>query len=98
LKPRSPDTRPAAWILYERGSTPFELWGLTPAERLRRSAARVGCSPVEVEVEGAGAPAESSRGDVLVLRGDWIYDERLIEALADAPGVALVAPDRKSVV
>jgi len=31
-----------------------------------------------------------------VLRGDWIYDERLIESLAEAPGTALLADDGRT--
>lgn len=94
---RSPDTRPAAWILCEPESTSFELWGLTPAERLRRSLGRSGCSPIEV-VTPAASPQLSPGRDVLVLRGDWIYDERLVEALADAPETALEEAERGSCV
>lgn len=83
-----PDTRPAAWILYEPDTRAFELWGLTPAERLRRSLRRAGCSPVEVVAPGS-SPSPPGPRDVLILRGDWIYDERLIEALAGAPDTAL---------
>lgn len=80
--------RPAAWILEEPDSASFELWGLTPAERLRRSLERAGCDPIET-CRGAVSPGQPSKPDLLVLRSDCIYDERLIEALVAAPGTAL---------
>jgi len=66
----------------------FELWGLTPAERLRRSLERAGCGPIEVCSATSSPPVPLAMG-LLVLRGDCIYDERLIEALTGAPDTVL---------
>jgi phosphatidylglycerophosphate synthase len=90
--PRAPR---AAWILAPGAETTteppgFEVWGLSPVERLRRALAQAGCAPVGVlaGTEAPGAPA--ARPEVLV-RGDWIADSRLIDALAGADPVLLVA-------
>lgn len=83
-----PDANPAAWILCGPDAPGISLWGLTPAERLRRSLRRVGCDPVE-RVAPAALPQPPARAALLVLRGDWVYDERLVAALARAPDTAL---------
>lgn len=72
----------ARWI----GWSPVRVWGLVPAERLRRSATRAG-------VWDAGpwtghTPPEP--GAVLLLLGDHIYDEALIDALARSPATVLL--------
>jgi phosphatidylglycerophosphate synthase len=82
------DARPAAWILCEPDAPELSLWGLSPAERLRRSLRRVGCDRVE-SVTSAAPPEPPPRSTLLVLRGDWVYDERLVAALADAANTAL---------
>lgn len=61
------------------GDSPVTLWGMSGAARLRRSFARAGLA--------AGPP--SGDGAVLVCRGDWVFDEALIKALAAHPGAAL---------
>lgn len=81
--PLSPPRRLAArWI----GWSPHHVWGLVPAERLRRSLARAG-------VWDAGpwtgsAPPEP--GAVMLVLGDHVYDDALIEALPRAPGVVIL--------
>jgi phosphatidylglycerophosphate synthase len=85
-----PHKAPAAWILTPPGAPTLEIWGMTPAERLRRSLLRADAAPVRTL--GAEEGIESP-GAALLARGDWIYDERLIEALAQAPNtVLLTAP------
>jgi len=82
----------AAWLLRRRGAEPVEIWGLTPEERLRRTLRATGCAQVEsVESDGAMPPAGS--GSLLLLRADFVFDERLVHALRDAPGVLLVTPE-----
>jgi len=84
-----PHAAPAAWILVPPGTSTPEIWGLTPAERLRRSLARAGSGPIRT----LGAEeAIQTAGPALLARGDWIYDERLIEALVGAPDTLLVTP------
>ena len=82
---------PRAWIVASASPVPVEIWGLSPAERLRRCLDRAGCRPIRslAAEDSAEAPHE---GLCLVARADRIYDERLIEALAKAPGTMLVDP------
>jgi phosphatidylglycerophosphate synthase len=70
-----------------------EIWGLSPTERLRRSLERAGCSPIRAlaAADAAEAPRD---GLCVVARADRIFDERLIEALAQSPGTMLVDPAR----
>ena len=82
---------PCAWIVASPSPTPVEIWGLSPTERLRRSLARAGCGPVRALA--AGDAAEPPRDRLCVVaRADRIFDERLIDALAKAPGTLLVEP------
>jgi phosphatidylglycerophosphate synthase len=79
----------ARWI----GWTPVRIWGMVPVERLRRSLARAG-------VWDAGpwtgqTPADP--GAVLLLLGDHVYDNALVDALAHAPDTALVRGDGRVV-
>jgi phosphatidylglycerophosphate synthase len=80
---------PRAWILATPGSAASEIWGLSPTERLRRSLGRAGCDTIRTL--GPDEPLEDPAEGVCVLaRADRIYDERLVEALAKAPGTLLV--------
>lgn len=66
------------------GTSPVTLWGLTSHERLARLLRRAGVTSITRDRE-PGGPA----GPVLLLRGDYLYDERVIGALAQAAGVLL---------
>ena len=63
------------------GASPARLWGMTSAERLRRTLARAG-----VPVVGAD---HAAGGTVLVISDAWVFDESLVRALADRPGAGL---------
>src|SRR5262245_1760070 len=82
---------PRAWILVTPGSAGVEVWGLSPAERLRRSLDRAGCSAIRT-LGPSDALEGPEEGLCLVARADRIYDERIVEALAKAPGTLLVDP------
>jgi phosphatidylglycerophosphate synthase len=83
---------PRAWILAAPGSEAVEIWGLSPAERLRRSLDRAGCSTIRtLAPHEAIAPAPRD-GICVLVRADRIYDERLVEALASSPGTVLLDP------
>ena len=84
------NTAPAAWLLRRRSADPVEIWGLTPEERLRRTLRALGCTPIE-SVEAGEAPPPAGAASVLLLRSDYIYDERLVRALPDAPGTSTPA-------
>lgn len=70
------------------GPGEVRLWGMTAAERLRRTFARAGV-PVVSE-----PPAE---GRVLVALGGWVYDESLLATLAKRPDAVLLADDGEAV-
>ncbi|HYC04530.1 MAG TPA: CDP-alcohol phosphatidyltransferase family protein [Azospirillaceae bacterium] len=75
--------KPAARIL---GDGPARLWGMAPAERLRRSLVRAGLT--DVAAWTGTAPA----GPALLLRGDFVYDEVLVKDLAASPATLLTDP------
>jgi phosphatidylglycerophosphate synthase len=75
---RSPE-RPAIRLV---GTTDRRLWGLTGAERLRRTLRRAGIDPAQ-SATGRG-------GGLVLLRTDYLYDESLVRALLGRPDRALV--------
>jgi len=89
--PSSPaDSAPRAWIAVPPGGPEVRIWGLTPAERLHRSLRNAGCAAVD-RVPPDGISADGSIGKALVIRGDLLFDPRLVEALLAAPDSLLVA-------
>ena len=60
------------------GDTPEQVWGMTSAERLRRSLSRLGAA--------ADAPSPTA----VLLRAGYVLEERLVKALLQRPGVALI--------
>jgi phosphatidylglycerophosphate synthase len=67
------------------GDSPLRVWGLSASQRLRR------------QLERAGAGSEAAPRAVL-LRADWVYDQPLVRALAQARAdCALLAPDGRCV-
>lgn len=62
------------------------VWGLLPQERLRRQLRQAGVKDVAAE----DSLAEFD-GTALVIRADYVYDDRIVGALVGAPGVALRA-------
>jgi hypothetical protein len=67
--------------------TPVRLWGLSPRQRLKRMLEHAGITNV-VEDVGAVPP----EGSVLLLRGDYLYDDRVINAMVETSNVLLVDP------
>jgi phosphatidylglycerophosphate synthase len=70
------------------GDHPIRLWGLSTRERVERV------------LRGSGAAAPSTDfaslpddGSVLLLRGDYLYDNRVLQALLEREGVVLAAED-----
>lgn len=72
-------------VAYLAGEAPVRLWGISGRERLRRVLGKLG---IDVLEDAAVVPAQRS---VLWLRADYLFDERVVAALIDAPGVALRA-------
>jgi len=58
------------------GECKVSLWGLSPFERLRRQLAAVGVGDVTPADEGSAA-----EGTAILLRADWLYEQRTIDAL-----------------
>ena len=83
------DAPPAARILRNPGPD-VRIFGLTPAERLRRAFVRAGCRDIAV-VAPDDADANAATAAV-VCRGDVVLDERLVAALVARPATLLVAP------
>jgi phosphatidylglycerophosphate synthase len=90
------NTAPVAWLLRRAGADPVEIWGLTPEERLRRTLRATGCAQIESVDANAVLPPVGA-GSVLLLRTDYIFDERLVRALPGAPGTLLVTPEGAAV-
>ncbi len=76
---------PAGLIL---GAGEVRIWGMTAAERLRRTFVRAGVRVTD------SAP---STGGVLLALGGWVYDESLLATLARRPGAVLITDDGQAV-
>jgi phosphatidylglycerophosphate synthase len=63
---------------------PVQLWGLSGRQRLERILRKMG-----VDSWLDHPPAVSAGGSILLLRGDYLYDERLIRNLIQKPGTVL---------
>ena len=66
--------------------SPIKLWGLSSRERLERMLTKAGvsCGPRD---ENAVAGKDS----VLLLRGDFLYDQRIVKNMIDSVGIVLEA-------
>ena len=66
--------------------SPLKLWGLTSRERLERMLTKAGvsCGPRD-DIATAGEDS------VLLLRGDYLYDQRIIKNMVESVGVVLEA-------
>lgn len=64
--------------------SPVRIWGLSGCQRLERILKKMGIT------RWIGSPTAAPAGDsVLLLRGDYLYDERLIQGLIQKPGTLL---------
>jgi len=89
---KAPDTKPFV-VLLGHGS--LKIWGLTGAERLRRQLRALGIADVATDVRAAGRQS----APVLLLHGDWVFDESLVRALTAATvGTALIDESHDRVV
>jgi phosphatidylglycerophosphate synthase len=91
-QPQTPQPAAVGWIL-ERGprSRPdLRIFGLTPAERLRRSLVRAGCRALQVQEDALPPIAATER--VALLRDDCVLDERIVAALVASSDTMLVDP------
>ena len=75
------------------GDSPVRLWGLTPGERIARQLRSQKIEPWTASIESL--PPDSA---LLLLRGDFLYDDRVIRGMAKAPhGVLGVDADGATV-
>ena len=68
------------------GQSTVSIWGMSSAERLRRQLSRAGITDVRASAEGLEGQAS-----VVILRLDFAFDQRLIDALATRSGASLVS-------
>lgn len=73
-----------AWIFAE---TPVKLWGLTGRQRLERILKKLNIDSF------LDYPAAVDQDTILLLRGDYLYDERLLKNLVEKHGVVLRTAD-----
>lgn len=66
----------------------MEVWGLTTTERLRRAAQLAGVAEGRIGVGPADAAGAES-GSVVLLRSDYVFDDRLVQAMVAARNTLL---------
>jgi phosphatidylglycerophosphate synthase len=86
-----------AWLVPEARALPTRVFGLTGEERLRRSLAACGVARVLCARDEGPGPPVAAQG--LVLRADFVFDPRLVEALVGAADHLLCddTPERRAV-
>ena len=67
--------------------SPVQHWGLTPRQRILRVLASAGVTDIVDDL--ASMPAS---GSVILLRGDHLFDDRVVQYMVDAPDMLLLAP------
>ncbi len=77
-------------VAYIVGRCDLTLWELSPAERLRRNLARAGVDTILDD--GDDLPAT---GGVILVRADFVFDDRIVDALVQTPGIVLEAEGPK---
>ncbi|MGI9591873.1 MAG: hypothetical protein ACR2P8_10940, partial [Myxococcota bacterium] len=65
------------WILAAPAAEALRIWGIPPAERLRRGFAASGIERV-LELAPDDAPPPVPAAGVVVVRADWVLDERIL--------------------
>jgi phosphatidylglycerophosphate synthase len=70
---------------------PVQHWGLTPRQRILRVLASAGVTDIVDDI--ASMPAG---GSVILLRGDYLFDDRVINYMADAPDMMLQVPQERN--
>lgn len=79
-----------AWILTEPHQPVVKVWGLSIVERLRRALCAAGVPRDRISIGPASEVSARAR-TLLIVRSDYVYDERLIHALVAAEDTVLVA-------
>jgi len=75
---------------YIFAEAPVSLWGLSSRQRLERTLKKLNIDSL------LHTPSAAAAGDsVLLLRADYLYDERLIQSLSCSPGTLLQVVDKE---
>ena len=82
--PNSATSSPARVHARIVADATVRLWGLSPRERLVRLLRRAGVAHV-----GDAAEPVPAGASILLVRGDWVYDDRVVAALVRTPNVLL---------
>ena len=70
--------------IYSTHTSPVQIWGLTSQQRIERVLKDVGTSCTAEELKNL-----SDSDSVLILRGDYLFDDRLVKHLAATPNITL---------
>ncbi|MCK4379178.1 MAG: CDP-alcohol phosphatidyltransferase, partial [Deltaproteobacteria bacterium] len=70
--------------VYIFHQSPVKLWGLTSRERLERVLAKAGIN------DFISNPDQATTDNVLLLRADYLYDDRVIQNLLESPDTILL--------
>ena len=86
--------------VYFEEDSPVQLWGLTPRQRLVKSLAPLSNVILADDATSPGSGSDQPGTDILVLRADYIYDQRVLNGLLDSQTgqLALTDPSDDSVV
>ncbi len=71
--------------VYFFQESPVKIWGLTSRERLERVLAKHGVHEILSDLN------QATTDNVLLLRADYLYDDRVIQNLLESPGTILMA-------
>ncbi|HDJ27736.1 MAG TPA: CDP-alcohol phosphatidyltransferase, partial [Proteobacteria bacterium] len=71
----------SVYIFHE---SPVKLWGLTSRERLERVLAKARKN------DFISDPTQATTDNVLLFRGDYLYDDRVIQNLLESPDTILL--------
>ncbi len=80
-----------AWIVTEPQQSDIRVWGIAPAERLRRALDAVGVASERIDSDPS-VDLPCVTGSLLLFRSDYVFDERLIRALVESVDIVLVSP------
>ena len=70
---------------------PVQHWGLTPRQRILRLLASAGVTDIVDDI--ASIPAS---GSVILLQGDYLFDDRVVNYLVDSPDMMLQVPQERN--
>ena len=77
-------------VIYFSHECPVKIWGLTSAERIAKVLKGIGTRCVAGDLNSL-----QESDSVLILRGDYLFDDRLVKYLASTPDIALQLGDEQ---